>query len=56
MQLKQYFADKRSFYHFKDAHREKAASNNISSLSKIIEYGHSGGWYIKSTIYTRFLS
>ena len=36
MQLKQYFADKRSFYHFKDAHREKATSNNISSLSKIM--------------------
>ena len=36
MQLKQYFADKRSFYHFKDAHREEATSNNISSLSKIM--------------------
>ena len=39
----------------KDTDSEKAPSNNSSAYGKY-EYGHLGGWYIKSTFYKRFLN
>ena len=38
---------------FKDTHREKAPSNKTSTLKKRMNIDI---WYIKSTIYKRFLN
>ena len=39
-----------SFF-LKDTHREKTPSNKTPALTKIYEYEHLGGWYVKSTLY-----
>ena len=41
---------------FKDTHRKKASSDKKSSSYEKYERGHLGRWYVKSTLYTRFLN
>ena len=41
---------------FKDTHRKKASSDKKSSAYEKYERGHLGSWYVKSTLYTRFLN
>ena len=36
----------------RDTHREKAPSKRLQKY----QYGHLGRWYIKSTLYKRFLN
>ena len=40
----------------KDTYMEKAPSNKTPALTEKEEYGHLGHWYIKSTLYKRFLN
>ena len=43
--------------YFKDTHREKnTLKSNFNTLEKYEYYGYLVGWYIKSTLYTRFLN
>ena len=37
--------------YLKDTHKEKVTSNKTSALSKSMNIGHLGSWYIKSTLY-----
>ena len=42
---------------FKDTHREKAPSNRTpASVYEKYKFEHLDGWYIKSTLYERFLN
>ena len=40
----------------KDTHRKKNTLKQNSNAFEKYEYGYLGGWYIKSTLYTRFLN
>ena len=40
----------------KDAHKEKARLKWNSSANEKCEYEHLGSWYIKSTLYMRFIN
>ena len=41
---------------FKDTHMEKNTLKLNSNAFEKYEYRHLGGWYIKPTLYTRFLN